>query len=416
VPEPLHSGVYLGGPALRVATLAAMGEVLDFLVAGAGPSGSRAAELLAQRGAVVVLVDPKAPWEKPCGGGLSAAALENTPELRTLAPQWELIDEMFLATPSGANVTVPLRRPFAVLSREVLGHWGLERATRAGVRLVARAIRAAERDAGTWRVTDDRGETRHARWLVAADGSASTLRPRLAPRLKPELEPTRVGYPATGAPRGTAALLLFPRCGGYLWDFPRPGHHSVGIGVAPGMFARNVLDWAIRAYGTTEDNPQSYRGAAIATTHWHSGRFRDLGSRDYALLGDAAGLADPVTGEGIDYALRSAALAARTFDERLGFRRYPAAARRAFLPEILRSRVVEHFIYRQAVIEFLVRGARRWRFAGVAMMALADAMNEHRPLGEILGRTLLPGTRDRARATQLVANGCVVRESTVAAS
>jgi geranylgeranyl diphosphate/geranylgeranyl-bacteriochlorophyllide a reductase len=380
----------------------------DVLVAGAGPAGSRAAELLARRGARVVLLDPKAPWEKPCGGGLTAAALAHTPDLQTLAGQWQLVHEMFLATPRGATVTVPLRRPFAVLSRETLARWGLERATAAGARLVSRAVRSAERDGEGWRVTDGHGETYRARWLVGADGAASTLRPRLAPRLRPALEPTRVAYPTTGAPPGVAAVLLFPRCGGYLWDFPRPGHHSVGIGVSPGVFARGVLDWAITEYGTGDEAAVRYQGAAIATTAWLSGRFRDLGSREYALLGDAAGLADPVTGEGIDYAFRSAALAAETFDERRGFAGYPAAARRAFMPEIRRSRMVQYLIYRPTVIEWLIRGARRWPAAATATMALADVINEHLPLTHIPWRALLPDGRDRARAEQLVANGCVL--------
>ena len=387
-----------------------MSAACDFLVAGAGPAGSRAAELLARRGARVMLLDPKAPWEKPCGGGLTAAALAHTPDLQSLHGQWQLVHEMFLATPSGATVTVPLRRPFAVVSREVLGRWGLERATAAGTRFVARALRSAERLAGGWRVTDGQGEVYRTRWLVGADGAASTLRPRLAPRLKPELEPTRVAYPATGAPPGVAALLLFPRCGGYLWDFPRPGHHSVGIGVAPGVFARKMLDWVIAQYGAWEkDGVVPHQGAAIATTVWQSGRFADLGSGDYALLGDAAGLADPVSGEGIDYALRSAALATDAFDERHGFARYPVAARHAFLPEILRSRVVQHLIYRPAVIEFLIHGARRWPWAAVATMALADVVNEHLPLGGIVRRALAPDALDRARAGQLVINGCVPR-------
>jgi flavin-dependent dehydrogenase len=393
-----------------------MNSACDCLVSGAGPAGSRAAELLARRGARVVLLDPKAPWEKPCGGGLTAAALEHTPDLQSLRAQWQLVSEMFLATPSGASVTVPLRRPFAVLSRKVLARWGLERATAAGAGFVGRGLRSAERDGGRWRVSDDRGEVYHARWLVAADGAASTLRPRLAPRLKPELEPTRVAYPVTGAPPGVAALLLFPRCGGYLWDFPRPGHHSVGIGVAPGVFARKMLDWVIAQYGTgEEDGGVLHQGAAIATTVWQSGRFADLGSQDYALLGDAAGLADPVTGEGIDYAFRSAALAVETFDEQSGFARYPAAARRAFVPEILRSRVVQHLIYRPAVIEFLIRGARRWHAAAVAAMALADVINQHLPLAHIARRALMPDARDRARGAQLVANGCVLREESLTA-
>lgn len=50
-------------------------------IVGAGPAGARLAELLAARGVEVLLWDPKAPWEKPCGGGLTAAAVQWVPEL-----------------------------------------------------------------------------------------------------------------------------------------------------------------------------------------------------------------------------------------------------------------------------------------------------------------------------------------------
>ena len=82
----------------------------------------------------------------------------------------------------------------------------------------------------------------------------------------------------------------------------------------------------------------------------------------------------------------------------------------------MRSRVVQHVIYRPAVIEALIRGARRWPFAAVAAMALADVINEHLPLAHIARRALMPDARDRARADQLVANGCVLREGSLTAT
>ncbi|MCR4341777.1 MAG: FAD-dependent monooxygenase, partial [Gemmatimonadaceae bacterium] len=53
----------------------------EIAVVGAGPAGARAAELLAREGADVLLLDPRAPWEKPCGGGLTASAFHDFPQL-----------------------------------------------------------------------------------------------------------------------------------------------------------------------------------------------------------------------------------------------------------------------------------------------------------------------------------------------
>ena len=103
----------------------------DIVVAGAGPAGCRAAERLAARGLSVLLLDPRAPWEKPCGGGLTAAALRHTPELDELTPDGCTVTEMEIIAPSGAGVVVPLRSPYLVVSRLRLSRWGLDRAGKA---------------------------------------------------------------------------------------------------------------------------------------------------------------------------------------------------------------------------------------------------------------------------------------------
>jgi|GEM_PF-311972 flavin-dependent dehydrogenase len=378
-----------------------MSHAWDFVVVGAGPAGSRAAELFARNGASVLLLDPQAPWEKPCGGGLTAAALRHTPELRELASKTVTIRELLVVSPSGASVVVPLRNPYEVVSRLTLSRWGLERAQGAGARFLPAAAQTIKRQADGWRLTDSGGSEHWARWLIAADGATSRLRGALAPRLRPELAPTRVAYPALGAPRGRAVFLFLPTAQGYLWDFPRDTHHSVGVGVPPGTFARTPLDEAIAQYRlaeTGEHGPVEQRGAVIATSQWVSGRFADLGGRDYALLGDAGGLADPATGEGIDYALRSATLAAEAFWPDRGFERYPAAVRRAFAAEMRRARWIRRWLYRPGLADVLVRRARRSPRWALLLMSLVDAINEHGSLRGALLRSLVSRAPDRRAA------------------
>lgn len=363
----------------------------DFIVVGAGPAGSRAAERLARGGRSVLLLDPRAPWEKPCGGGLTAAALHNTPELRELSSDTQTIEELLIVAPSGASVVIPLRRPYETVSRERLSRWGLDRARAAGAEFLRREVRSVARDGG-WCIVDEEGETHTCRWLVAADGAASRLRRLVAPGLRPELAPLRVAYPLRGAAEGRAVFRFLPATEGYLWDFPRPGHHSVGIGVPPGTFSKTALDQAIEQYRVAETGdrePTRHGGAVIASSNWLEGGFADLGGQDYALLGDAGGLADPATGEGIDYALRSADLAAAVFDPELGFRRYPIAVRAAFRTEFRRSRLLRSRLYRPNVAERLVRKARRSPRGALLLMSLVDAVNEHRSMGTTLWRGLL---------------------------
>jgi len=374
----------------------------DVIVAGAGPAGSRVAELLAREGINVLLLDPKAPWEKPCGGGLTAAALANTPTLLELNGQSRAIHEILTVAPSGVSVVVPLRKPYRVLSRLTLSEWGLKRAREAGATFSPAAVSRVDRTPRGWSVTDSGGRVYDARWLVGADGAASRIRSRVAPGLKPELDPTRVAYPTAEAPEGRAVFQFLPQAEGYLWDFPRPGHRSVGIGVAPGTFRREALDSALTQYQSAESGQAiaawTHRGAVIATSAWTSGSFHDLGAGDYALLGDAAGLADPATGEGIDYALRSATIAVQAFSRDGGFVDYPAAIRRHFGREMRRARLIRRWLYHPSVAEQLVRRARRSPRAALLLMALSDSINEHGSLAGAFWRAARGPKGDMAAA------------------
>lgn len=80
-------------------------------VLGAGPAGARAAELLAKRGADVVLLDPKVPREKPCGGGLTPSAFDEIPELEELKPSARAIERARVEVSSEEGFSVDLERP-----------------------------------------------------------------------------------------------------------------------------------------------------------------------------------------------------------------------------------------------------------------------------------------------------------------
>ena len=73
------------------------------------PLRSWIAERFAKPGADVMLFDPKAPWEKPCGGGLTAAALRHTPVPLELEDEFTEIEKLLVVAPGGANVVTPLR-------------------------------------------------------------------------------------------------------------------------------------------------------------------------------------------------------------------------------------------------------------------------------------------------------------------
>jgi flavin-dependent dehydrogenase len=106
--------------------------------------------------------------------------------------------------------------------------------------------------------------------------------------------------------------------------------------------------------------------------------YPEIGGDDFALLGDAAGLADPATGEGIANALRSADLAADVFGRDRSFRRYGALVARRLGAELRDARWLRYVLYQRGYAVRLVAGAPgRPSFQRISE-ALINGANEHR--------------------------------------
>ncbi len=331
-------------------------EIYDVLIVGAGPAGSFAAERLAMAGVRVALFDGRPPTEaKPCGGGVTSKALKAWPHL--LDAMARRVAEVELYAPSGKRICVRLAEPFAIFSRRALDSLLRERACRAGAHTFAERVsveKEKSRD-GHWTVRDRRtsGKNWSGRTLVAADGANSSIARRFAGKIPPSEMEVAFGYrspmPRSGATPPTMIAFL-PNWDGYAWAFPRLDHVSFGIATAQDSFDHTALDnllWRFMigyyriararesghktalwksedstAEDARRDNKETEaklratveryaaRIPGLAPATWDA---RRVAGEDWALLGDAAGFADPVTGEGIYYALRSAELFAEAY-------------------------------------------------------------------------------------------------------
>jgi flavin-dependent dehydrogenase len=323
----------------------------DALIVGAGPAGSFAAERLARGGARVALFDGRPAGEaKACGGGVTSKALKAWPFL--LEAGGRAVGEVEMLSPSGARVRLKLAEPFAIYSRRALDSYMRERARRAGAEIFERRVSAAtEKDEkGRWLVRAKSGEVWTGDVLVAADGANSAIAKRLAGALPNSEMEVAFGYrtPLDEADEAPTVIAFLPGWAGYAWAFPRLDHISFGIATAQDAFDHKALDrmlWDFMvgyyrdreeaARGETQNVKSGEAGRHSATTDVEiEARLREVADRyaaripglapetfdrrraagaDWALLGDAAGFADPVTGEGIHYALRSAELFAESF-------------------------------------------------------------------------------------------------------
>ncbi len=297
----------------------------EIAILGAGPAGAHLASRLAATGRDVVLFDPKGAWEKPCGGGVPTRALREFGFiLKSGDYPRKLIDRITLISPLERRVSVKLDEPFAIYSREVLNRLVLDRATNAGARFIRAAVADLEREGNQWRLTTDDGGHWSARYLVGADGAASFTRRRLVGIFPKGDLALAFGYNVTSEPNprngagGEEAVVRFLKdFTGYLWAFPRPEVMNFGVASKLGEKTSDELRTLLKSfvcdyYGGTlpEESRLNFFGAKIPTLEFGSWKELRTTGEGWALIGDAAGFADPITGEGIYYAFKSADLLA----------------------------------------------------------------------------------------------------------
>jgi geranylgeranyl reductase family protein len=322
-------------------------ERFDVMIVGAGPAGSFAAEKLAREGVRVALFDGRPEGEpKACGGGVTSKALKAWPHL--LDAVGRTISELDLYSPAGKRLHLKLEEPFAIYSRLAFDSYLRERAADAGAHIKALRIsfRQRAKTEDEWVLHGGNGAEWSAPLLVAADGANSQIAKELAGQLPPSEMEVAFGYraPLPKCVDAPTVVAFLPGWAGYAWAFPRVDHISFGIATSQDAFDHQALDqllWKFmvgyyrqRADGKAplwraqrrdekndalilkelEETAERYaaRIPGLAAETWDT---RRAAGKGWALLGDAAGFADPVTGEGIYYALRSAELFAESYLE-----------------------------------------------------------------------------------------------------
>jgi geranylgeranyl reductase family protein len=279
-------------------------------ILGGGPAGAFAAERLASAGLGVVLMDEKLAWEKPCGGGLTFKAYSQYPFLLDNPTPKRMVRETVLAAPDAGAVTLRLGDPLLIYSRFDLNRMLLERADRAGAQIEKVRVTGMERRGTGWQLRTPAGAV-DADYCIVATGARNPLRD-VGTQLAPADTMSALGYYIPGE-QERIDIQFLPGLEGYIWVFPRCGHLSVGIcgkGV-PAALLRQRLERYLNEHGISWKGAAFYSHLlpALDTKSWKRNRVAGDG---WMAVGDAAGLVDPVTGEGLYYAIRSADLAAQS--------------------------------------------------------------------------------------------------------
>jgi len=352
-------------------------------IVGGGPAGALAGALLAAEGREVLLFDEKLAWEKPCGGGLTHKALQRYPFLADASGESDLaesnpvesnpvksnsVKECELISPSGRRVRFHLRYPVAIFSRLALNRLLLERARGSGVELhqerVTRIKRTGEGKDEDWQLVTPQHEYQ-ASYVMLAAGARNPFRSQFfSPIAPPDLMVT-AGYFIPG--RSSLIQIQFLKSiTGYLWVFPRVDHVSAGItgkmGETSTLELRRTLEhWLeaewLKEHGLRLDGARFY-SHILPSLRPQTFETLEVCGKDWAMIGDSAGLVDPITGEGLYYALRSAELCAGAL---LAGRPedYRTLLQEEVIPELkLAARISERFyrgkVFGDSVLEQLV--------------------------------------------------------------
>jgi geranylgeranyl reductase family protein len=333
--------------------------VADVLVVGAGPAGSHLAYLLAGQGLQVTLIDKQAfPRAKVCGGGLSRKTMDLLGF--DLGPVMHRAIGGAILNYRNRDAILKEVQPMAACTvvRSEFDQLLLDRACARGVRFLAETgfVDATE-TADAVSVATSRGVLR-CRLLLAADGAASAVRNKLFGKDLVAYVPAMEAmlWPAPGMLErfGDRALFDFdgmPR--GYGWIFPKRDHFNVGV-YSPfgGAALRQHLDRFIAAYASLRQPSRlECQGYVIPLQNR-----RQLYQRGRVwLLGDAAGLAEALFGEGIYFALKSATIAAKAIAAdglRAESALYSRLLRRELLPELRAAAWMARLIYRFPKLAF----------------------------------------------------------------
>ena len=328
----------------------------DVAVVGAGPAGCSAARVLAQNGMKVVLIEKdKFPRYKTCGGGVLGRAYKLLPEatgeivereFRSVALNFLGEDLGFVATRPTPLVYMTMRTELDCLLAREARNAGAELVESCPVRCVLAGEESVEVTAG--------GRKFRAKFLVAADGVHSAIAkavgwpdlPHLAPALEWEVFLTDEAFQRIGSKARFDFNVIEA---GYAWVFPKRDHLSVGI---LSMRRRStdlhaMLGRYLGRVGIDKVQRADHHGYVIPV-HPRPGR---LARGRVLLVGDAAGLVDPITAEGITHAVLSGRLAAKAileggFDISKTGGRYEVLVKKDILCELRAARALAYFLYK----------------------------------------------------------------------
>lgn len=383
-----------------------MAEKFDVIVLGAGPAGSSAAVFLSRAGHRVLLLDrAKFPREKVCGDGISGRSVSILTELGLL-DEYKKVEHREMAgvtfsSPDGTVAPIPSQGcggpPGFVCRREVFDNVLFQHAKKLCTQTIE-GFNATDLVFEGGRVCGVRGmaggrETEfRAAVVVGADGAGGITARKLNAFNSDEAHQCaalRCYYEGVEGMRDHIELHFVEEAlPGYFWIFPLPGNRAnVGIGMIVRDMKKKKINLQKTMFSIIEKHPvfrERFRNARRVSDvkSWmlpFASRRAKIAGDGYVLVGDAASLVDPFTGEGVGNALTSGKLAARAISEALhsgdtsgrALSSYPAALFQEIGPEVETNYKLQRLINYPFLLNMTVGKVHRSAFV---RGAISDAL------------------------------------------